>query len=79
MALDAVIGVSNTAAYLAGALDVPLVVVRDDEFGFYPVEGDRSGWFPRGRLVRRRGREWSAVMEEVAGTLSERLAASPAR
>ncbi len=72
-ALDAVIGVSNTAAYLAGALGVPLIVVRDDQFGMYPVEGDRTGWFPNGQLVRRKRREWRTVMEEAAAGLSDCL------
>ena len=73
MALDAVIGVSNTAAYLAGALDVPLVVVRDDRFGMYPVEGDRTGWFPQGTLIRKRQRPWSEVLDEAAVRLTQRV------
>jgi hypothetical protein len=75
---DAVITIDNTAAHLAGALDVPSVIIRDDRFGELPLIGDGSGWYPRSVMVRRRGRDWRAVMDEAAARLGEMLALRPA-
>jgi hypothetical protein len=74
-ALDAVVAISGTAAHLAGALDISLILVRDDRFaGVWPIEGDVTGWYPSGAMVRRRQRDWPEVFEEVAERLSGKLA-----
>ena len=71
---DAVISISNTAAHLAGALDVPTVVIREDRSaGLYPLTGSGSGWYPRMELLRRRGRDWNVVMAEAAESLRKAL------
>ena len=65
-ALDAVVTISNTAAHLAGALGVPTVFIIDDKFHTaWPVLGDRTPWYPKGIVVRREGRAWRTVLEEV--------------
>jgi hypothetical protein len=68
--LAAVVTISNTAAHLAGALGVPTVFIIDDGFHTnWPVIGDRTPWYPKGIVVRREGRDWSAVLKEVAQLL----------
>jgi ADP-heptose:LPS heptosyltransferase len=63
--VDAVVSISNTAAHLAGALSVPTIVILEDRLRNWPVFSDRVPWYPTVRLVRRNGREWTEVMQEV--------------
>jgi hypothetical protein len=78
--LDAVISISNTAAHLAGALDVPSVFIVDDRFHtVWPVIGDSTPWYPRAALVAKRGRPWPMALADVHARLSKRLAARPDR
>lgn len=73
--LDAVISISNTAAHLAGALDVPMVLIRDDRFAMvWPLSGTESGWYPSAAIVRRQERAWPVVLKEAAVRLTEKLA-----
>ncbi|MER9236019.1 hypothetical protein NKI56_28865 [Mesorhizobium sp. M0622] len=70
-ALDAVVTISNTAAHLAGALGVPTVFLVDDNFQTaWPVTGDRTPWYPKGVVIRKEGRPWSAVLEDAGRRLS---------
>lgn len=72
--LDGVIAVSNTAAHLAGALGVPMVLVMGDNFkGQFPY-GTASGWYPRAIQVRKNRRSWNEVMREARERLSGMLA-----
>lgn len=78
--LDAVISISNTAAHLAGTLDVPSVFIIDDKFHtVWPVIGNATPWYPCAALVAKRGRPWSEALVEVATRLKEKLAARPDR
>lgn len=71
--LDAIISISNTAAHLAGALDVPSVFIVDDKFHtVWPVTGETTPWYPRARLVAKRGRPWPEALRE-ARTAVKRL------
>ncbi|MER9594635.1 MULTISPECIES: hypothetical protein [unclassified Mesorhizobium] len=73
-ALDAVVTISNTAAHLAGALGVPTVFLVDDNFQTaWPVTGDRTPWYPKGVVIRKEGRPWSAVLEDAGRRLSPML------
>ncbi len=67
--LDAVIASSNTASHLAGALGVPMVLVRDNRFGTTPLSGTDTGWYPRAVQVRRGERSWEAALSESATRL----------
>ncbi len=73
--LDAVISISNTAAHLAGALAVPSVFIVDDKFHtVWPVAGDTTPWYPRARLVAKRGRPWPVALEDVRATVRKLVA-----
>jgi hypothetical protein len=74
-ALDAVVTVPQTCADLAGALDVPTIALFDDIFhlGWSQIEGG-SPWYPRAKLLRKRGRPWSAVFEDAASRLAGMIA-----
>lgn len=75
-ALDAVVTISNTAAHLSGALGVPTVFLIDDNFQTaWPVIGDRTPWYPKGIVIHKEGRAWSAVLDEVGRRLSSILTA----
>ncbi|TIU43380.1 MAG: hypothetical protein E5W17_02340 [Mesorhizobium sp.] len=65
--------ISNTGAHLAGALGVPSVFILGDGFKrSWPVEGDRTPYYPSAVLVSKRERPWSAAMAE-ADNCMERL------
>lgn len=68
--LDAVISISNTAAHLAGALAVPSAFIVDDKFHtVWPVTGETTPWYPRARLVAKRGRPWPEALADVQAAL----------
>jgi ADP-heptose:LPS heptosyltransferase len=70
-ALDAVITISNTGAHMAGALDVPMLVLLDDkDHLMWPFVGRKSDWYPRAKLFRKGGRAWLDVFADVATDLS---------
>ncbi|RWO33366.1 MAG: hypothetical protein EOS11_08670 [Mesorhizobium sp.] len=65
-AMDAVVTISNTGAHLAGALGIPSVFILGDGFKrSWPVEGDRTPYYPSAVLVSKRERPWAAVMEDA--------------
>jgi len=69
-ATDAVVTISNTAAHLAGALGMPTIVISDDNFRrFWPVMSDTTPWYPSVQIVRKKGRAWNAVVDEVQDRL----------
>ncbi|MGX9115523.1 hypothetical protein ACWTU6_02330 [Mesorhizobium sp. BHbsci] len=73
-ALDAVVTISNTAAHLSGALGVPTIFLIDDKFQTaWPVIGDRTPWYPKGLVVRKEGRPWPVVLDDVGRRLSSIL------
>ncbi|MER8613864.1 hypothetical protein [Mesorhizobium sp. M0435] len=73
-ALDAVVTISNTAAHLSGALGIPTIFLIDDNFQTaWPVIGDRTPWYPKGVVIRKEGRAWSVVLDEVGQRLSSIL------
>jgi hypothetical protein len=75
-ALDAVVTISNTAAHLSGALGVPTIFVIDDKFQTaWPVVGDRTPWYPNGVVIRKEGRPWPVVLDDVGRRLSSILTA----
>lgn len=75
-ALDAVVTISNTAAHLSGALGVPTVFLIDDNFQTaWPVIGDRTPWYPNGVVMRKEGRAWPVVLDDVGRRLSSILTA----
>ncbi|MEZ2329206.1 hypothetical protein AB6802_05745 [Mesorhizobium sp. RCC_202] len=72
-AMDAVVTISNTGAHLAGALGMPSIFILGDGFKrSWPVEGDRTPYYPSALLVSKRERTWDQVMKEAEGSL-ERL------
>jgi ADP-heptose:LPS heptosyltransferase len=78
-AMDAVVTISNTGAHLAGALGVPSVFILGDGFKrSWPVEGDRTPYYPSAVLVSKKERPWPAVMEEAEQNLARMLIAGPA-
>ncbi|RWC25454.1 MULTISPECIES: hypothetical protein [unclassified Mesorhizobium] len=73
-ALDAVVTISNTAAHLSGALGVPTIFLIDDKFQTaWPVIGDRTPWYPKGLVIRKEGRAWPVVLDDVGRRLSSIL------
>lgn len=67
-----VLTISNTTAHMAGALGVPCVVVLDDlEHLTWPARQDRTPFYPRLRIVQRRGRPWSSVLQHGLAALRE--------
>ncbi|RWN54293.1 hypothetical protein [Mesorhizobium sp.] len=75
-ALDAVVTISNTAAHLSGALGVPTIFLIDDKFQTaWPVTGNRTPWYPSGVVMRKEGRPWPVVLDDVGRRLSSILTA----
>ncbi|RUV76917.1 MAG: hypothetical protein EOR30_26775 [Mesorhizobium sp.] len=73
-ALDAVVTISNTAAHLSGALGVPTIFLIDDKFQTaWPVIADRTPWYPKGLVIRKEGRAWPVVLDDVGRRLSSIL------
>ncbi len=73
--LDGVITIVNTLAHVAGALNVPTVVIRDDMLRReWPVTRDRTPWYPSVQIAGKDGREWDAVLTEASVKLDKMLA-----
>lgn len=68
--LDAIIATSNTATHLAGALGMPLVLLKVNRLGVFPVSGTSTQWYPRGMMVHKRTRSWDTVLDEAAVMLT---------
>lgn len=76
--LDAVVTISNTTAHMAGALGIPTIVLLDDLFHLvWPVEEDRTPWYPETVLVRKQHRDWAEIFLEVRALLSAKFAGAP--
>lgn len=74
-AMDGVVTISNTTAHMAGALARPMIVVLDDRFHLtWPIEGDRTPWYPDARLERKHDRSWGAVFAAVEARLRAMVA-----
>lgn len=76
-ALDAVVTISCTGAHLAAALDVPVVLVRDDWFRReWPVLSEQTPWCPGTFVVGKDGRDWedhfAVVRDRLQSILSGR-------
>lgn len=68
--LDAVVTISCTGAHLAGALDVPVILVRDDWFRRdWPVLSESTPWCPRMVVVGKDGRDWKTQFAHIEGRL----------
>jgi hypothetical protein len=68
--------ISNTAAHLSGALGVPTIFLIDDKFQTaWPVTGNRTPWYPNGVVMRKEGRPWPVVLDDVGRRLSSILTA----
>ncbi len=77
-ALDAIVTVSNTGAHMAGALNVPVLVLLDDkDHLMWPLEGRRSDWYPSSSLYRKAARPWSDVFAEIEADLTRQLDLKP--
>ncbi|PAQ12115.1 glycosyltransferase family 9 protein [Mesorhizobium temperatum] len=75
-AMDAVVTISNTGAHLAGALGIPSVFILGDGFKrSWPVEGDRTPYYPSAVLVSKRERPWAAVMEDAQNHMGSLIGA----
>lgn len=73
-ALDSLITISNSGAHLAGALQVPTILIRDDLFRrAWPVLSNTTPWYPRTRVVGKDGRPWEAVFGEIGNLLRQQL------
>jgi hypothetical protein len=69
-ACHAVVTISNTCAHMAGALGKRTFLVLDDNLRLsWPSQGERSHWYPSMTIVRKKGRAWSAVFEDVRARL----------
>ena len=74
-ALDAVVTISNTGAHLAGAMGIPTVVLLGDMFKrSWPVNADRTPYYPRSRLIWKERRPWSDVMDDAARRITAMIA-----
>jgi len=69
-ALDAVVTISNTGAHLAGAMGLPVNLIRDDWFRRgWPVLSDRTPWYPGAKVFGKEGRSWPDVFDGVKSQL----------
>lgn len=72
-AMDFVITTSNTTAHVAGALNIPTLVLVPCGFGglwHWFLDRDDSPWYPSVRLLRQSKRgEWGDVLERAATAL----------
>ncbi len=65
-ALDGMITISNTGAHLAGAMGLPLCLIRDDWFRrAWPVRSHRVPWYPSATVIGKEGRPWPEAMIRV--------------
>jgi hypothetical protein len=76
-ALDAVVTIPQTCAHLAGALDVPTIVLLDDRFHLsWPQITSATPWYPNMTVMRKREQTWGQVLDAAAGQLERLLAAA---
>lgn len=69
--LDAVITISNTAAHMAGALGLPTIVILDDKFHLtWPIDAERTPFYPNSLLIRKKARDWSELIPLVHENLA---------
>ena len=74
-ACDAVVTISNTAAHMAGALGVKTFLIYDNTLRLiWPVGREDIAWYPRMTILRRNGREWRDVFEDVRERLKRDVA-----
>ena len=60
-----VLTISNTTTHLAGALDIPCVVIVDDgPVTTWHDHADTSPFYPTLKVVRRHNRDWKQCLEE---------------
>jgi ADP-heptose:LPS heptosyltransferase len=72
--MDAVVTISNTGAHVAGAVGVPTAIILDDKNHLiWPAWGERTGWYPTVRLVRRNARNWPDVLADAINTFRHEL------
>lgn len=73
-ALDCIVTISNSGAHLAGALQVPTLLIRDDLFRrAWSVVTDSTPWYPNTKIVGKDGRPWPGVFEQVKRQLDQSL------
>ena len=71
--------IPQTCAHLAGALDVPTIVMLDDRFHLsWPQITSATPWYPSATIIRKRDRTWGQMLDDAAGHLA-RVLALPAR
>lgn len=64
-AMDGVLTITNTLTHVAGSLDVPTVVLRDDQLRReWPVRYDRTPHYPSIRIVGKDGRDWVTALQD---------------
>src|SRR5690606_31026660 len=68
--LDLLISIDSSVFNLAGAMGAPVWVLAesnpDFRLGDAELHGDRTPWFPSGRVFRQaKGEEWEPVVERV--------------
>jgi hypothetical protein len=69
--LDLVITVDTMVAHLAGALALPTWTILGDRPDWRWMESRTdTPWYPTMRLIRKQGRLWEAVLEEVCADLA---------
>jgi len=74
-ACDAVVTISNTAAHMAGALGVKTFLIYDNTLRLiWPVGREDIAWYPRMTVLRRNGREWRGVFDDVRERLNRDVA-----
>jgi hypothetical protein len=65
-ALDLVLTISNTGAHMCGAVGVPLYLLLDDKNHLvWPLHGRKTAWYRDAELIRKDGRSWPQVFEEL--------------
>lgn len=63
-ALDAVISISNTTAHLAGALQVPSIVLIDNKFHTnWPIAEKQPPWYPNCEILMKRDKSWQEILD----------------
>jgi hypothetical protein len=74
-ALDGVITIMSTLANVAGALDAPTIILRDDWFRRnLPFLSERMPWFPSVLAVGKNRRQWGTVLDECFSKLVKLIA-----
>jgi hypothetical protein len=74
-ACDAVVTISNTCSHMAGALGVKTFLIYDNTLRLiWPVGREDIAWYPHMTILRRNGREWRDVFEDVRERLKRDVA-----